>query len=122
METGMREAMDLLERVANALSARRRKKVVGSDVGRRGGMADENSEARGYGQQEEEAREPSPDLKRLDRLVGTWEMSGDVRGRVTYEWMEGSFFLVQHVDLGPEAKGMEVIGHERPLGASPART
>ena len=48
--------------------------------------------------------------------------SGDVQGTVTYEWMEGGFFLIQHVDLGPEAKGMEVIGHERPLGASRART
>jgi hypothetical protein len=81
-------------------------------------MSDENSEAQGYGQ--EQAREPSPDLKRLDRLVGTWELSGDVHGTVTYEWMEGGFFLIQHVDLGPEAKGMEVIGHERPLGGEPS--
>jgi hypothetical protein len=82
-------------------------------------MSDENSQAQGYGQ-EEEAREPSPDLKRLDRLVGTWELSGDVGGTVTYEWMEGGFFLIQHVDLGAEAKGMEVIGHERPLGGEPS--
>ena len=81
-------------------------------------MSDESSGAQGYGQ--EEAREPSPDLKRLDRLVGTWELSGDVGGTVTYEWMEGGFFLIQHVDLGPEAKGMEVIGHERPLGQEPS--
>ena len=38
-------------------------------------MSDENSEAQGYGQ--EEAREPSPDLKRLDRLVGTWTVTPD---------------------------------------------
>ena len=82
-------------------------------------MSDENGEARGYGQ-EEGAREPSPDIKRLDRLVGTWELSGDVGGRVTYEWMEGGFFLIQHVDLGEEAKGMEVIGHERSLGGEPS--
>ena len=82
-------------------------------------MSDENGEAWGYGQ-EEGAREPSPDIKRLDRLVGTWELSGDVGGRVTYEWMEGGFFLIQHVDLGEEAKGMEVIGHERGLGAEPS--
>ena len=63
-----------------------------------------------------------PDSKRLDRLVGTWELSGDTEGTVTYEWMEGGFFLIQHVDLGPEAKVLEVIGHERPLGASRART
>ena len=63
---------------------------------------------------------PNPDLRSLDRLVGTWEMSGEVRGRVTFEWMEGGFFLVQHVDLeqhGQRVKGIEIIGHERPFGA-----
>jgi hypothetical protein len=41
-------------------------------------MEDDNTaEARGYGQ---EAREPSPAVRRLDRLVGTWELSGDVGG------------------------------------------
>jgi hypothetical protein len=43
---------------------------------------------------------PHPDLKNLDRLVGTWEMSEDVQGRVSFKWMEGGFFLIQHVDLG----------------------
>ena len=56
----------------------------------------------------------------VDRLVGTWALSGDVWGTVTYEWMEGGFFLIQHVDLGPEARGMEVIGHERSLGQEPS--
>ena len=40
-----------------------------------------------------------------------------------YEWMEGGFFLVQHVDLeqdGQEIKGIEIIGHERPFGAEPS--
>ena len=55
---------------------------------------------------------PSPDLKSLDRLVGTWKVAGGAQGQVTYEWMEGGFFLIQHVDLG-QAKGMEVIGRER---------
>jgi hypothetical protein len=68
--------------------------------------------------------QPSPDLKKLDRLVGTWEMSGDVRGTVTYEWMEGGFFLIQSVDLGQEdgqrITGLELIGHERPFGAEPS--
>jgi hypothetical protein len=63
---------------------------------------------------------PNPDLKGLERLVGTWEVSGGAQGRVTYEWMEGGFFLVQHVELeqyGQQIKGMEVIGHQRPFGA-----
>ncbi len=68
--------------------------------------------------------QPNPDLKNLDILVGTWEMSGDVQGQVTFEWMEGGFFLIQHVDLGPQdgqrIKGIEIIGHERPFGAEPS--
>jgi len=80
-------------------------------------MSDETTnEAQGYGQ----TPEPSPALRRLDRLVGTWELSGDVGGRVTYEWMEGGFFLLQRIDLGQEAAGMEVIGHERGFQAEPS--
>jgi hypothetical protein len=66
--------------------------------------------------------QPNPDLKKLDRLVGTWGVSGGAQGQVTYQWMEGSFFLIQHVDLeqyGQKSKGIEIIGHERPFGAEP---
>src|SRR5215207_8265698 len=74
-------------------------------------------------QAHQQSPQPNPDRKNLDRLVGTWEMSGDVQGRVTFEWMEGGFFLIQRVDLGrPEhrIKGIEIIGHERPFGAEPS--
>jgi hypothetical protein len=68
--------------------------------------------------------QPSPDLKRLDRLVGTWNVTGpDIQGQVTYEWMEGGFFLLQHVDFihgGNHIKGLEVIGHLRPFGEAPS--
>jgi hypothetical protein len=67
--------------------------------------------------------DPNPDLKNLQRLVGKWEMSGDVRGTVDYEWMEGGFFLIQRVDLeqyGQRIKGIEIIGHERPFGSEPS--
>jgi hypothetical protein len=66
--------------------------------------------------------QPNPDLERLDRLVGTWNVSGGAQGRVTYQWMEGGFFLLQHVELeqyGQKSKGIEIIGHERPFGAEP---
>lgn len=67
---------------------------------------------------------PNPDLVSLgNRLVGTWEMSGDVRGTVTYEWMEGGFFLLQRVDLEQNEQrigGIEVIGHERTFGEAPS--
>jgi hypothetical protein len=80
-------------------------------------MADaiNTNDAQDYGQ----PPEPSPDLKALNRLVGTWEHSGAVRGTTTYEWMEGGFFLIQRVDLeqyGQSIKGIEIIGHLRPFG------
>jgi hypothetical protein len=82
-------------------------------------MPDDDTDAQDYGR----SPEPNPDLRSLDRLVGTWEMSGDVQGRVTFEWMEGGFFLIQRVDLGRHGqriKGIEIIGHERPFGAEPS--
>ncbi len=67
---------------------------------------------------------PNPDLKSLDRLVGTWKVSGpDIDGQVIYEWMEGGFFLLQHFDFvhyGNKVKGIEVIGHEQEFGAEPS--
>jgi hypothetical protein len=63
--------------------------------------------------------EPDPMLKRLDRLVGTWKITGGAQGKVAYEWMEGGYFLIQRVDLeqnGMKIKGVEIIGHERKFG------
>jgi hypothetical protein len=78
---------------------------------------------------EESRPTPKPDLKSLDRLVGTWKLSdptgkGGIEGTVRFEWMEGGFFLIQHVDLdqnGHKNKGMEIIGHERVFGAAEPR-
>lgn len=68
-------------------------------------------------------QKPKPDhaLESLGRLVGTWKVSGEAQGQVSYEWMEGEFFLVQHVDLeqdGQRSRGIEIIGRERGFGAS----
>jgi hypothetical protein len=66
---------------------------------------------------------PNPDLKRLDRLVGTWQVSGEAQGEIRYEWREGGFFLEQRFDLdhgGHKIKGIEVIGHVQPLGEEPS--
>lgn len=63
--------------------------------------------------------QPSADLRALDRLVGTWKVTGGVEGTVRYEWMPGRFFLLQHVELtqfGQPVTGMEVIGNLRPFG------
>lgn len=62
-------------------------------------------------------REPNPALKSLDRLVGTWNVSGpEIAGQVRFEWMEGGYFLVQNFELdhaGHKIKGMEIIGYGR---------
>lgn len=78
-------------------------------------MADEPS-----GQQQAPS-EPDPVLRQLDRLVGTWKVSGEAEGEVAYELMEGGFFLIQHVDLehdGQSGKGIEIIGRLRGFGAA----
>lgn len=80
-------------------------------------MSDQNA----YGEQQ--APKPNPDLQGLNRLVGRWKVSGEAQGTVTYEWMEGGFFLIQHVDLeqyGQRNKGIEIIGHEQQFGAEPS--
>jgi hypothetical protein len=59
---------------------------------------------------------PYPALRQLHRLVGAWEASGPFfTGTVRFEWMEGGFFLVQHVDAqagGREIRGVEYIGFD----------
>lgn len=67
---------------------------------------------------------PNPDLRALDKLVGTWEVSGGAEGTITYEWMEGGFFLVQHIELvheGHHIKAVEYIGHEQKFGQPPSK-
>ena len=65
---------------------------------------------------------PNPALKRLDVLVGTWNLTGresgpdgEIHGRLIFEWMEGGFYLVQHVDIdyvGRKIKGVEYVGYD----------
>ncbi|MFN8386031.1 MAG: hypothetical protein U0V48_12530 [Anaerolineales bacterium] len=71
-----------------------------------------------------EQPKPNPDMKRLERLVGTWKQSGDVHGETTYEWMDGGFFLLQHINFdqdGQKTTGMEVIGHLQLYGEEPSK-
>lgn len=66
---------------------------------------------------------PSPGLRSLDCLVGTWRLAEETSGTVTYEWMDGGHFLLQHVDMtlhGHAVKCLEVIGHLRPFGEEPS--
>lgn len=66
---------------------------------------------------------PNPDMNGLSRLVGRWRISGEAQGEVRYEWMEGGYFLIQHVDLvqsGHPNKGIEIIGHEQRFMQAPS--
>ncbi|MCG3042071.1 hypothetical protein ACLIYM_16780 [Streptomyces fenghuangensis] len=65
---------------------------------------------------------PRPDerIRALDRLTGSWRVTGGAEGTVVYRWMEGGFFLLQEVELeqyGQRVTGLEVIGREKPFGA-----
>jgi hypothetical protein len=69
-------------------------------------------------QTNQQLTQPDPRLRSLDRLVGTWKVSGpdELDGMVRFEWLEGGFFLVQHFELnqhGHKNKGVEYIGFER---------
>lgn len=58
-------------------------------------------------------------LRSLDRLLGTWNVSGGATGTVTYEHLDGDYFLIQRVALeqfGQQITGIEVIGHLHPFG------
>ncbi|CAA9569171.1 MAG: hypothetical protein AVDCRST_MAG86-1395 [uncultured Truepera sp.] len=66
---------------------------------------------------------PNPHLKSLDRLVGTWNVSGpEIEGTTRYKWLEGGFLLVQHFDFihsGRKVRGLEVIGKAGKLNWTP---
>jgi hypothetical protein len=50
---------------------------------------------------------PHPALRKLDRFIGDWVLEGNligsddtsIKGKATYEWLPGGFFLKQHVEL-----------------------
>jgi hypothetical protein len=66
---------------------------------------------------EAQQRYPYPGLKCLERLVGYWKVTGpEIDGEVSFEWMDGGFFLIQRFDLvhnGRNIKGMEIIGYTK---------
>jgi hypothetical protein len=70
-----------------------------------------------------DARRPDAELRALDRLVGTWQLTGDAVGTVAYRWMDGGFFLIQEGELelfGHRNKFTEMIGRTRPFGEEPS--
>jgi hypothetical protein len=68
-------------------------------------------------------RQPDTAVQALDRLAGTWRISGDATGTVRYRWLPGGFFLVQEGDLelfGHKKTFTEIIGRRRPFGGEPS--
>jgi Protein of unknown function (DUF1579) len=66
---------------------------------------------------------PDPALRRLDRLVGSWTMEGNlvgsdeknITGETTFTWLPGGFFLEQrvHIDfMGMPIDALELIGYD----------
>jgi hypothetical protein len=56
--------------------------------------------------------QPQPELKRLDRFVGSWTMEANlvgsdeknIRGETTFRWLEGGFFPEQRVDAPVQSR------------------
>ena len=75
------------------------------------------SDSNGNTQLEQPSADPKTALRSLDRLVGQWKVTGQgIGGTVTFEWMEGGAFLMQHVNLeheGRTIKGLEIIGYDK---------
>jgi hypothetical protein len=75
--------------------------------------------------QKEEPKAPTrnPGLKPLDKLVGNWKVSGETQGKLSYEWMEGGFFLIARGDTeqnGQRTQHIEIIGYDHEAGGEPA--
>ena len=67
--------------------------------------------------------QPDPALGALDRLVGTWEIEGNllgsdeknIKGQATFRWLPGRFFMEQRFALnfmGMEIESLELIGYD----------
>jgi hypothetical protein len=76
---------------------------------------------------------PEPDraLKRLDSLVGTWDLRGhtldsgedNITGWTTFEWMPGDFFLEVRGEMdfkGFKAQSLEIIAYDPATRTFPA--
>src|SRR5262252_5696386 len=67
---------------------------------------------------------PSPELKKQDFFVGTWELEGvtksspfgpggqKFKGTESLEWMPGGFFLLVHEYSGAKLTGVTIIGYD----------
>ncbi len=69
-------------------------------------------------QEDMQMPQPAPELKKLSRLIGTWNMKGhllgsdeeNITGQMTFSWLPGEFFLLQSGSLS--FMGMPIENHE----------
>src|SRR5688572_33370590 len=75
--------------------------------------------------------QPHPALRRLDRLVGTWTMEGNlvgsdehnIRGETTFRWLPGGFFLEQRARIdfmGQQIDALELSGYDPETDSFPS--
>jgi hypothetical protein len=84
-------------------------------------------EITGGAQRHDGSPKPNAAMKSLDVMVGAWDLEGreagsdgDINGRLSFAWMEGGFYLVQHVDVdyaGRKVNGVEYIGYDDASGS-----
>ncbi|HEY4653259.1 MAG TPA: hypothetical protein VIH22_02035 [Cyclobacteriaceae bacterium] len=62
---------------------------------------------------------PDPRLKKLDKLLGTWELTHkdldtgeEWLGRDTFEWLDGGYFMAMQHEEFDRLKGTMIIGNE----------
>src|SRR5690242_15547086 len=94
-------------------------------------MANNRSTSPQAGAQTMEAQKPDPALKRLEKLLGTWELKGrtlgaredNIRGWTSIEWLPGGFFLQLRGELefmGDRIQSLELIGYDPATKSFPA--
>jgi hypothetical protein len=75
--------------------------------------------------------QPHAALKRLEPLVGTWELRGhtldaaedNIFGRTVITWLPGGFFLEQRSTfdfMGQQAHSLEILGYDPDTDTFPA--
>jgi len=75
---------------------------------------------------------PAPALRRLDALVGVWQLSGrtsgsaedDISGRSTFTWLAGGFFLqcAGEISVGHlRVASLELIGYDPASDTFPSK-
>jgi hypothetical protein len=74
---------------------------------------------------------PNPALKRLEKLIGTWDLRGhtldsaedNITGWNTIEWLPGGFFLKSTGEIvfkGVLIQSLEIIGYDPSTGTFPS--